>query len=242
MRKLLLLFLLMPLFIFSQNDDSFLLTLSEITVKPGHNSQFIAGVKAWKECYINNEGEDNWNMWSRVQGEGTVYTISGRMANWAEMDEDGDKAGKECRMIVVNLIMPHVKSSHFNIARSVPNVSRKAAFPEDTELVWVWNVKTNYASDFRECIKEISSTIEKAEGDRRGYWYSVIGGAPEVADYFISVPYKNFAELDKDEEGVWDVYEKTHGKKKTDALRAKLKASISSDWSYMYRLNKELSN
>ncbi len=241
MKKLVFIFLCLPLFLNSQND-SFLLTLSEITVKSGHNAQFLEAIKSWKECFLENEGKEHWNIWKRVQGEGNVYVVSGRMANWAEMDEDGDPAYKACRMKVVNLIMPHIKSVHYNIARFLPDMSKKVPLPEDTNLVWVYNVKTKNYLSFLEVVKAISSAVNAAEGDRRGYWYSVVGGAPEVADYFISVPFKNFAELDVERDGVWKVYEKANGKKKTDALRKQFREAISKDWSYMYELNKELSH
>ena len=226
----------------SQENESFLLNLSEITVKSGHNSQFMEGVKAYKKCYNDNEGKDNWNMWRRMQGEGTVYTFTSTMANWAEMDDNNDPADKECRMKVVNLIMPHVKKVHYNIASSMPSFSRSTGMPEDTKVVWVYNVKTKNSTSFREVVEEISKAVVKAEGDNRGTWYSVVGGAPEVADYFVGIPFKNFADMDVERDGVWKIYEKANGKEKTDALRAKFRASVSSDWSYIYTLNKELSN
>ena len=234
--------LLMPLLAVSQENEAILLNLSEITVKPGHNAQFIQGVKAWKECYLENDGEDKWNMWKRVQGKGNVYTMTSVMSNWAEMDEQGDPAGKECRMIVVNLIMPHVESVHYNIAKSIPKFSRSAPMPEDTGLVWVYNVQVNNSTDFNDVISETSKAIKNAEGDGRGTWYSTVGGDPEVSDYFIGVPFKNFAELDVERDGVWKVYEKANGKKKTDELRAKFRACVDKDWAYIYTLNKELSN
>jgi hypothetical protein len=241
MRKLLYLMLLLPLVVVSQENESFLLNLSEITVKTGHTSQFIEGVKSWKKCYMDNDGKDHWNMWHRVQGEGSVFTMTSTMAKWAEMDDDSnDTAGKECRTKVIDLIMPHVKSVNYNIARSMPKVSRTTPFPEDAKLVWVYNVKTSNSSNFMEAIKELSAAMKKAEGDTKATWYNVMGG--EGADYFVAVPYKNFAELDVDSDGVWKVYEKANGKAKTDALKAKFRASVSSDWSYMYTLNKELSN
>ena len=240
MRKLFYALLLLPFFAVSQGNEAFLLNLTEVTVKQGHDAQFVEGVKSWKKCYKDNDGKDPWNMWKRVQGEGSVYTLTSRMAKWAEMDEDGDSAGKECRMTAVNFIMPHVKSMHRNIARSMPDVSRKAS-SQDSKLVWVYNAKTSNSNDFNDVVKELTSAIKKAEGDSRGTWYSLQGGAPEVADYFVAIPYKNFAELDIDRDGVWKVYEKANGKAKTDALRAKMRASISSDWSYIYSLNEELS-
>jgi hypothetical protein len=226
----------------SQENESFLLDMTEITVKHGHNSQFIAGVEAWKACYLENDGENNWNIWKRVQGVGTVYTMTGRMANWAEMDEEGSAAGKACRMLVVNLIMPHVESIHYNIARSMPAMSSTNPFPADTELVWVYNVKVNNSTSFKEVLADVNSALSKSSEGVRGYWYSVIGGAPEVSDYFVSIPYKNFAGLDVDREGVWEIHEKANGKKKTDAVRAKFRAAVDSDWSYIYSLQKELSN
>tara|TARA_R110000868_G_scaffold1389_7_gene10720 strand:+ start:17115 stop:17837 length:723 start_codon:yes stop_codon:yes gene_type:complete len=239
MRKLFFALLLLPFLAVSQGNESFLLNLSEITVKHGHDAQFVEGVKAWKKCYVDNEGKDKWNMWRRVQGEGSVYTLTSTMAKWAEMDDDGDAAGKECRIKVVNLIIPHVKSVNYNIARSMPEVSRSTGMPEDTKLVWVYNVKTSNSTSFTEAVAEMSSTIKKTEGDSRGTWYNIQGG--EGADYFIGIPFKNFAELDIDRDGVWKVYEKANGKAKTDALRAKFRASVSSDWSYLYSLNEELS-
>lgn len=241
MRKLLYVMLLLPFVLIAQENESFLLNMSEITVKQGHEAQFIEGVKSWKACYLENEGEDKWNIWRRVQGEGTVYTMTSRMAKWAEMDEEGDAAGKACRMVVVNLIRPHVKSIHYNIARSIPELSRTTPNPENTELVNVYSFKTSNSTSFREVVDALSSAMKKAEGTR-ATWYSVVGGAPEVADYFVGVPFKNFADLDVERDGVWKIYEKANGKSKTDALRDKMRASLSSQWSYMYSLSKDMSN
>ncbi|TNJ43198.1 hypothetical protein KFZ70_10980 [Tamlana fucoidanivorans] len=242
MRKLLYVLILLPLVVASQETESFLLNLTEITVKPGHDAEFVEGVKSWKACYLENNGEDKWNIWKRLQGEGNVYTMTSIMANWAEMDEDPDPAGKECRMIVTKFIMPHVKSVHYNVARYMPSVSMTAPFSEDIKLVWVYNVKINNSTSFKEVVSEISKAVKAAEGDNRGRWYSVVGGAPEVADYFIGIPFNSFSDLDVVRDGVWKVYEKAHGKSKTDKLREKFRSAVESDWAYIYTLKKELSN
>lgn len=242
MRTLLYLLFVLPLLGVSQGNDNYLLNMSEITVKAGHNSQFKEGVMSWKKCYKDNEGEFKWSMWRRVQGKGTVYTMTSRMANWAEMDESNDEAGKKCRMKVVDLIIPHVESVEYNIARRMPDISKSSSsLPEDTKLVWVYNVKVDNYDSFMETVKEVESAIKKAEGDVRGTWYSVIGGGPHVSDFFVTVPFKNFAALDEDRDGVWKVYEKDKGKSKADALKEKFRASVSKDWSYMYSLIDDLS-
>ena len=242
MRKLLCLVLLLPLMAVSQSNESILLNMTELTVKHGHSEAFAEGVKAYKKCYMDNGGTNKWNMWHRVQGEGSVYVITSTMAKWAEMDDNNDDAAKKCWINIVNLVRPHLTSVAYNIARSMPEVSRTTPMPETTTLVWVYNAKTSNGTAFREGISELSAAMKKAEGNLRGTWYNVQGGGPDVADYFIGVPYDNFAALDVDRDGVWTIYEKANGKAKTDALRAKIRAAVSSDWSYMYTLNKELSN
>jgi hypothetical protein len=174
MRKLLFVMLLLPFVVIAQENESFLLNMSEITVKPGHEAQFVEGVKSWKACSLENEGQDKWNIWARVQGEGIVYTMTSTMAKWAEMDEEGDAAGKACRMVVINLIRPHVKSINYNIARSIPEISRTTPMPEDTELVNVYSFKTSNSSNFREVVDALTSAMKKSEGTR-ATWYSVIG-------------------------------------------------------------------
>ncbi|GAA4306508.1 hypothetical protein [Aestuariibaculum suncheonense] len=242
MRTLLYLLLVLPLLGVSQETNNYMLNMSEITVKPGHNSPFKEGVMSWKKCYKDNEGEFKWSMWKRVQGKGIVYTMTSRMDNWAEMDENNDEAGKKCRMKVVDLILPHVESVEYNIAKRMPDVSKSNSnLSSDTKLVWVYNVKVDNYDSFMETVKEVESTIKKAEGDARGTWYSVIGGAPEVSDFFVVVPFKNFAALDEDRDGVWKVYENEKGKSKADAIKENFRSAVSKDWSYMYSLIEDLS-
>ncbi|MDZ7615086.1 MAG: hypothetical protein U5K51_16365 [Flavobacteriaceae bacterium] len=54
-------------------------------------------------------------------------------------------------------------------------------------------------------------------------------------------PYANYAALDIKRDNVWKMYETSHDKAKSDALRARFRASLKSDWSYLYKLNDELS-
>jgi len=239
MRKLLFVAVLIPMLAMSQNDGSKLLNMSEITVKPGQEAQFVAGVKMWKECYLEKKGTDKFNVWRRVQGEGIMYVLTGSMDNWAEMDKE-DAAGKECRIKVLELIMPHVEKVNYNIARTMPELSRTPA--EGTKLVSVLFVRVTNDAAYNEAIKEITSTVRSVEGSPRGTWYSFVGGGPDSPDYMVSTPYKGFADLDIKRDGVWKVYENKHGLKKTVELRAKVRSAVENSWSYLYSLNEELSN
>ena len=161
------------------------------------------------------------------------------MANWAEMDKK-DPARNACRAIVTNYIMPHVESIEQTMASNLPELSRPSM--EGTKVIWVTFFKVKKGMDFLDLIKNVSSAVKTSEGNFRGYWYRVIGGGPDAPDYFITEPYKSFADLDKQQDNPYKVYEKVNGKKAGDAIMAKAKSSIENAWSYLYTLSEDLSN
>ncbi|MFO7745032.1 MAG: hypothetical protein R6V36_06600 [Psychroflexus sp.] len=240
MKKLLIILLVLPLMVLSQEADEQLLTLTEFTVKQGHAAPFLDGIKKVKECYTENGGTDTWNFWSRVQGEGNVYAVSSFMSNWSEMDKK-DKAWDSCRMIMMNFIMPHVEKSNYAITQTLSDWSKKGS-NDDMKLVWVTYFKVQNTSIFSEVVKDVSSTIAKEEGDNRGYWYSFMGGGESDPDYMVSEAYPSYAALDQDYVSPFKVYEKVHGEKKTKEMRDKWRNAIDGAWSYIWKLDEDLSN
>ncbi|WP_445736212.1 hypothetical protein [Mariniflexile sp.] len=232
--------IMLPLTAQSQDQESFMLNLTEFTIKFGHDSNFQEGVKKWNKCYQENNGTDKWNVWHRVQGKGNVYVLSGRLANWAEMDKP-DETSKMCRAIALDFIIPHIESTEFNTTRYMPEWSKKASM-EGIKLVWVSSFKVKNSTIFDEVVKDVSAALIKKEGDNRGYWYRFMGGSPDQADYIVSTPFKSYADLDIDVDSVWKVYEAVQGKTKTTETRNKFRSSLDSSWSYLYTLEEELSN
>ncbi|WP_299124007.1 hypothetical protein [uncultured Winogradskyella sp.] len=228
---------LLPTTMQAQEAESDIMELTEYTIKFGENSKFTEGVKKWKKCYKDNNGTGTWNTWHRLQGKGNVYVVSNRFENWAEMDES-DAAGKACGAVALEFILPHIESTEVNMTRSIPEFSRKEGLGDNT-VVWVTSFKVNDDKAFNEAVDEMSSAISKKEGDKRGYWYRYMGG--EAGDYFVSTPFKDFADLDTDRESIWKLYEGANGKTKTEALRQKFKDVIDEQWSYTYTLESELS-
>lgn len=222
-----------------QAQERFILTTTEFTIKNGHERQFENGVKAWKSCYLENGGEWTWTMWRRYNGEGSVYVLSSRMANWAELDQS-DEAGKNCRDIVMDQIVPHIERSVDMFSRNIPDISRTG--PSEMGVIWVTFFQVENNAVFRETINEISEIMAKTEGDKRGYWYSVSGGGPESPDYFVTTPFKNFAALDVDRDGVWQLVENAKGEKARDEMQDKFRDAVSDIWAYMYKMMDELSH
>jgi hypothetical protein len=218
----------------------FILSLGESTIKPGHDDKFRDGVKAWKKCYLENGGDWTWSMWRRVQGEGTVYTLSSGMANWAEMDEAADEAGKKCRSIVVEMIQPHIQSSNYSLSRSLPAWSKSESVENNVAWVTFWQVE-NYAT-FVATVKSVQDIMRTAEGDLRSYWYRGIGGGTDSFDYFAVTPFESFTAMDVERDGVWTVVEKAAGKEKRDQLQEDFRGSVKESWSYLYTRVKDLSH
>lgn len=137
------------------------MNISEITVKPRHDAQFVEGVKLYKESYLKNKGTDHWNLCHRVQGSGNVYVLTSTMAKWADLDKK-DPAGEASAQTIRDFIMPNVESMTYNIAQTMPDYSTRTK--EGTKLIWVTFFKVKNSTDFMDVLKGVSSAIKTTEG------------------------------------------------------------------------------
>jgi hypothetical protein len=227
---------------FAQNEPlGPLMSVTELTIKPGHEIQFREGVKAWKACYLQNKGEWTWRVWQRQQGEGSVFVLASDMANWAEMDKV-DGSGKDCQNLVTTLINPHVEKAVSHITRFQPGVSK--ASPLTEEKIRVTFYELNYANGHRmmEVVKEVEAIRKNANVTNRGYWYSWLTADPNSPNFHFVMPYKDYAAMDVVQEAVWDTVEKSAGKAKRDELQSAFRSSIQNTWNYIYTLDKDISN
>ena len=222
-----------------EEEKGFILSMTEFTIKKGHDNQFKEGIKAWKACYLENGGTWTWNVWSRIQGEGNVYVMTSGMDKWAEMDEK-DEAGKECRDLARDLIYPHIETTERNFARFMPELSK--TYPNSDNVLWVTSFQVENWRKFKEIIKEVGDAVVQAEGSPRGYWYSVMGGNRDNEDFFVATPFKDFAAMDVERDNVWTIYENANGKKKRDEMQAEFRGATKEIWSYMYKRVEEISH
>jgi hypothetical protein len=242
-RMVMVLLFVVSAFLMSKNamaQEKFILSSTEFTIKVGHESQFEEGLKAWKACYLENKGEWTWTMWKRYNGKGSVYVLTSNSPNWATMDDENDEAGKKCWQIAIDKIIPHVESTEDNFATSIPEFSRTGA--SDFNVIWVSFFRVENSVLFREIIKETSDIMQKAENDKRSYWYVSNGGSPESADFFVTTPFKNFAALDVERDGVWKMVENAKGKEYADKLRTSFRSTLENSWAYMFKRMVELSH
>lgn len=222
------------------NEESVIMSLTEFTIKPGHNTQFMEGVKTWKKCYLEHEGEWRWYMSRRVQGTGNVYALRSYMENWAEWDDPSDEAGQACQNLALNLINPNVEKATTHLSRSIPSISKQSG--NGGGVVNVMNVRVKNGTLFMETVREVTSAIRNAEGDAREWWYSEIGGGPDAPHYSAVTPYENFAAMDEERDGVWTLVEKELGEEKRTELQSNFRESVDQMWSYMWRELPDLSH
>jgi hypothetical protein len=241
-------------------DESVLLGMTEFTIKPGHDTKFMEGVKAWKTCYLKNEGTWNWDVWSRLQGEENVYVLSFFSEDWDVFDET-DEARQSCRGIARELIHPHLESSKYLIARSIPAISNSNPMNTNARTISVtyWNV--NNSTEFREAVNEFHNTMKEKEEDISGYWFNTIGSGPlerwatleidngywfssivsgpDSFNYMSVLPYRNFTRTDEAGPDVWD--EIAEGKIHSDKTKNIYRESVDKVWSYAFTWVEDLS-
>ena len=217
-----------------------LMSVTEFTVKPGHEMQFREGIKAWKACYLENKGEWTWRLWSRQQGEGNVYVLASDMPNWAEMDKTDEK-GKNCQMLAMNMINPHVEKAVNHMTRFQPGISSEKPLEGDIIRVGFYKLNPTHGYKMMEVVKEVEAIRIKAGVGIPGYWYSWMTADPGSPNYHVVTGYKDFAAMDIVQENVWQTVEKEAGKAKRDELQATFRSSLENSWNYVYKLDKEIS-
>ncbi len=217
-----------------------LMSVTEFVIKPGHEMQFQEGIKAWKSCYMENNGNWTWRIWERQQGEGSVYVLASEMANWAEMDRT-DESAKKCRDLARSLINPHVEKATSHVTRFLPDMSKTPG--NTSEVIWVSFYKMNpgYQQIMMEVVKEVEAIRKNANMPLMGFWYQWQTGDPESPDYHFVIPYNNYAAIDSEMESVWMTVEKQAGKSKRDELQSTFRSALGDSWSYIYKLNKDIS-
>lgn len=243
-------------------DESVLLGMTEFTIKPGHDTKFMEGVKAWKACYLKNEGTWNWDVWSRLQGEENVYVLSFFSEDWDVFDET-DEARQNCRGIARELIHPHLESSKYLIARSMPANSNSNPMNANARAISVtyWNV--NNSTEFMEAVNEFHNVMKEKKGDISGYWFNTIGSGPlerwatlevdngywfssiviepDSFNYMTVLPFRNSAQMDETGPDVWEVLESAEGKLPSDKINNAYMESVNKVWSYAFTWVEDIS-
>lgn len=243
-------------------DESVLLGMTEFTIKPGHNTKFHEGVKAWKACYLKNEGTWSWDICGRLQGVDTVYVLSFFSENRDVLYEN-DEARQHCRGVSRELINPHVESSEYLIARSMPAFSNRSPMSANTKAIGLTYWTVNNTSKFMEVVNESHHSMKEKGGDISGYWFSTIGigrleqwasfgivntywfsyigSGPDDFRYLTVMPLEDSAQMDKTDSNAWGLLESREGNQSSIQAENMFSGSVDKVWSYAFTWVEDIS-
>lgn len=222
-------------------DESYILEMTEVGIKLGHTAKFRDAVKPYNACIAENDSDAEWSAWRNVGGEGTTYHFVSNMANWAEMDEPNE-AGETCWPEHMDSIMAHVDSISTSFARPMAAWSGDA---EGYDVVRLHQFRVDDGSAFREAVGAITSILKEAEHEHLGSWYDMIGNSSNEPDYFVVSHYDNFAAMDEDRATPYSVVSEHAGEARADELWEQFGDALRDDWEYfhlMLRRDSELSH
>ncbi|MCG2590954.1 hypothetical protein [Rhodohalobacter sulfatireducens] len=221
-------------------NEPMLLSISEFTIKTGHNLAFQEGVKTWKSCYLENDGKWTWNMWYRMNGEGTVYYLTSYSASWTDFAAE-DPAGQACYRQAAELIMPAVEKVEDHFSWTKPEWSLTPGDSQNT-VVEVAYFRVKDRMIFNSLVTDVMEIIEESQGSKRSMWYESQGGGPDGFHYMNVFPYENMEALDEPVESAWSIIAEAEGEDTRDEYYEDYKNSVENSWMYIFRLNEEMSH
>lgn len=215
-----------------EDEDSYVLEITEVGVKIGHNSKFHEAVKSYHVCLAEREYDGTWSAWRNVDGDPNVYHFVSTMNNWAEMDAPNE-VGEACWSEHHQEITAHVQSVSTSFA------SHMADWSGDTEgytVVRLHQFRVDDGDLFRETVGAITSIMKEAEYEHLGTWYDMIGNDSNEPDYFVVSHFDNFAAMDEERAGPYKVVSDAAGVERADELWAQFGDALHDDWEYSSQL------
>ena len=212
----------------AQDDGDYLLEITKVQVAPGHMDDFMAGVKAYRDCYAENNGKNGWSFWRQVDGDQmTVHAVS-RLENWAELDSM-DEARDSCWQNHSDSFTQHTAAVQTTFAR------RKADWsgtPGEFSVVELHNFRVDDGQEFQSAVSEITTVLKEAEYDHLGSWFDVIGGDGDDASYFVVEYHTNFAAMDEDTTGVYETVKNAKGEAEAERMFEAFDDALRDDHEY----------
>lgn len=183
-------------------------------VDAGHGDAFRDGMKAYWACVKENGGENYWSAWVPVTGPLGEYYYRSQTMNWADMDADSP-AGEACGDTFTDQVMPHVASMSSEIETLMPETY--IASEGDVKVVRLISFDFDNTSKAYAMIKDMVAGSE-ASGRQGILWLGHNTGADKW-DATVAIMNSDFAGLEPDSVGFWDMQAEHHGEEKAMKMR-----------------------
>lgn len=216
----------------AQEDTPPILEVTELQVQLGHDSEFRAGIKAYAECYRENDGKNGWSMWRSVDGKAGVYHVVSEMDSWADMDSP-DPAGQKCWSAIEDQVSPHLSAVSTQFARRKPEWSGD---PGEFSVVRLHQFRVDDDDAFAAAVGAVTAIMKEAEYPHVGTWYDVIDADSNEPGYFVVEHFANFAAMDEQRAGPYNTVKDQAGEARADELWQQFGDSLTDDWEYFSEL------
>ncbi|MDX1626868.1 MAG: hypothetical protein R3323_10165 [Wenzhouxiangellaceae bacterium] len=205
-----------------EDDEGYMLSIMDLTYQHGHGMKFRDALRAYKDCYAENDGENGWSAWSAVDGEPNRMYIVGRIDMWADLGED-DPARQACWPEHGQEITSHISSANRRMWRFMPDWSGDNS---GYNVVRVHNFRVGDGEAFREVVGEIAGHMKAADAEHMGNWFQAVGQQRWGADYMVVAHYEDFAAMDEDRKGANDYLVDAVGEEAAEATWEKFRESM----------------
>lgn len=202
-----------------------------VDVKDGHGEEFREGIKAYFDCYGENGGKRNWNVYTAESGKLGRYAFTFGGHKWAVFDEQ-EEASKACSEVFQEQFLAHIDKAKSEFTRYMAEQSNVQN--EEHTVAWVINFEVDDGMRFVEAVSKITEAAKEAEWGNYA-WYSVEAGGRHSGDFFVVILGEKFADFDEEMDPLWKMVEGVHGKETAEKLRADLDETITDDWADIWR-------
>lgn len=209
MKKYLVFFILLPMLVWAQTDQSTLYEVVNISVIPGHEADFEAAVKAHNAAFHAN-GAHTASVYSNINGPwgGTYSWIMGPM-KWADQENrpSGDAHDADWAKV-----MSHIGNisnpDYWNGSVSLSHIA--SAETGDMQVGWIFDLKTGKEAQWAELVGK----VKKVYAEKRPTESFMVGwnafANKEGHDAIMIWPFKSWADMD-DQRDFGKEFDEVHG-------------------------------
>lgn len=209
MKKLIFALLVLPVFLFAQNDAPNMFETTNMKVKRGMEDKFEAAVKAHNEKFHKDslfEARLGYN----VSGpNGGTYTWIMGPTNWSAMDgRPGKGAHDEDWKNVDQYVESYTAPSYWSWSNKL---SHMGTAKTEKRLLWAYNIKSGHGARWAELVGKVKQVYEEKLSDEH-FWvvWNDMASGKDGTDAIIIFAFENWATLDRQRD-FGDLFEEVHG-------------------------------
>ena len=241
------LFVLLPLAGQAADQPPRLAEMWTMTPKADDSAAFWEGMEAHMKFRTEAGDPRTWKGYTPLLGENlSMFAVRFCCFNWADADahREWDKNNPEVNKHFNEHVAPHVESwGHYIDEVSWVNSNIKRDWgPYRLFGATEFKLKPGMAGQFdevRDKISQIALNQGWATPEHPWIWASSVGGEPSET---IVIPYRNYAEMDRDEETFFNFLSRVMGSDEAaEELFQKMAASIESQSYQIWELQEEVS-